>query len=70
MRLMSEYSGQRNSEGCSIIRTRPNGIPDTFEFSLDMDHLLSCCLPVRSISLNVPIAKDNVALKQGYKVNM
>ena len=33
-------SGQLRSEGCSMIRTRPNGFLNTFDISLDMDHLL------------------------------
>jgi len=41
--------GQRRCEGCSIIRSRPNGFLNTFDISLDMDHLLLCCLPAASM---------------------
>ena len=53
-------TGQVRSEGCSIIRPRPNGFRDTLDISLDMDHLLSSCWPGASIYKNTAHAKKNI----------
>ena len=50
MRFVLENFSQQGMGGCSTIRTRPNGFLNTFEFSLDMNHLLSNCLPGASMS--------------------
>ena len=51
---------QRILEGSSIIQLRPKDFPDTFEISLDMDHLLLCCLPAGSIAKYWALAKKNI----------
>jgi hypothetical protein len=48
---------QVRCEGCSIIRTRPNGFLKPFDISLDMDHLLFSCLPGVSIQKKAACAK-------------
>ena len=60
MSIGLENRDQLRSEGCSIIRTRPNGFLVTFDISLDMDHLLLSSLPAASMEKNNRIAKNKI----------
>jgi len=43
-----------------MICTRPNGFLNTFDISLDMNHLLQRCLPGLSIREKSAVAKKNI----------